>query len=132
MTEHPFRPGARVAVSERYSDEVSEAFVEKVYKTGNFTLRGSKKQWRPWQYNWGDTSRWSATETGSGWSRGRLDLWDETTDAELSAKIAEKHLKTRWREIKGKLDAVKHPTPTLCDAIEAALSQGLMPDAGAK
>ena len=130
-TEHPFVPGARVAVSEKYSDNrlltkksaayVTESFVEKVYKSGNFTLRGSKQQWSPWQSTWGD-KRWSAIETGSGYHRRRLDLWDETTDREIKDKIDEQNVKRRWRDIRSKIDNTKEPTAALCDAVEAALA----------
>jgi hypothetical protein len=121
MAEHPFVPGARVAVSIRFSDEVRESFVDKVYKSGNFTLRGSNQQWRPWCSDWSD-KRWHATATGSGWDRGSLQLWDETTDAEISARVAATNLKNRWRAIRQKVDNLKTPTIELCDAIETALN----------
>ncbi|MET4289210.1 hypothetical protein [Bradyrhizobium sp. LA6.12] len=120
-TEHPFAPGARVAVSEKYTDNVAENFVDKVYKSGNFTLRGSKQQWSPWQSTWSD-KRWSAMETGSGFHRRRLDLWDDATDQELKEKIEAQNVKKRWRDIRSKIDNIKEPTAALCDAVEAALS----------
>lgn len=120
MTDNPFVPGARVAVYDRYGDGVREAFVEKVYKNGNFILCGSSQQWRPWRSSYGD-QRWSATETKSGYNRSRLDLWNKTTDAEITARLVAVQLKARWRCIRVGIDDVKEPTTELCDTIKAAL-----------
>lgn len=124
MRESPFIPGARVAVGERFGDEVTEGFVDKVYKNGNFTLRGSKQQWKGWKNSFSD-GRWSALETTTGYGRRRLDLWDDETDKEIREKIAKRRSRLRMRQIMQKLEAIKDPTPTLCDALEASLS--LMP-----
>ena len=120
-TASPFVPGARVAVTERFGNAMTEAFVEKVYKSGNFTLRGSNQQWKPWKSTWSNEPRWSAVETGSGYSRRRLDLWDETTDAEITEKIETERTRQRWRALRVKIEAVRNPTPAFCDALEAAL-----------
>lgn len=121
--EHPFVPGARVAIHDRFGDGMREGFVEKVYKTGNFTLRGSSQQWRPWDCSWSQEKRWSATSTGSsGWDRRRLDLWDETTDKEISDKIAASLLKDRWNKLRRRVEAVKGPTVDFCDAVDKALN----------
>lgn len=120
--EHPFVPGARVAVYDRYGDGLREGFVDKVYKTGNFTLRGSNQQWRPWRPSYGGDC-WSASSTGSSsWERGRLDLWDQATDEKISKKIAATKLKERWNRLGRRLDAVKNPTAEFCDAIDQALN----------
>jgi hypothetical protein len=118
-TDHPFVPGARVAVRDRYGDGYTEGFVDKIYKTGHFVLRGETQRWRA--YHYGD-GRWSATETGSNYSRRRLDLWDETTDAEISAKIEATKAKQRWNKIIAKIERVREPTTALCDAVEATLA----------
>lgn len=122
MTEdtNPFVPDARVAVFERYGDGVTEAFVDKAYKSGNFTLRGSKQQWRPWSY--GYDNRWRASETGHGWNRRSLEIWDETTDKELAAKFEAAKAKARWQDLCRKVGSVKNPTAAMCDAVEAALA----------
>jgi hypothetical protein len=122
MSESPFVPGARVAVSQRYSDEITESFVEKVYKNGNFTLRGSKQQWKPWSHTWSKIQRWSASETGGDRHRKRLEFWDDATDKEIRAKLDEQAVKRRWRDIRSKIDGTKYPTAAMCDAIEAALT----------
>lgn len=121
MNESPFKSGARVAIYGRYSrNEVHESFVDKVYKNGNFTLRGSPQQWRPSGLTFG---RWYANETGSEWTHVHLILWDEAADAEIKEKIVEAKLKQRWRDIRFKIDRLrKHPDETVCDAIEAALA----------
>ena len=121
MTDHPFVPGARVAVRNLYSDRVIENFVDKVYKTGNFTLRGSSQQWKPWQNSYGQRT-WAASETGSGrWSGSRLDLWDETTDAKISADIEASKARHRWNDLRRKVERIREPDNVLCDAIEVAL-----------
>lgn len=120
-TQHPFVPGARVAVRERYGNDITEGFVDKAYKSGRFTLRGSSQQWRPWQTHLGDRT-WSATETGSGWGRRSLDIWDESTHTEICAQIDAKRARNRWGNIRRKIEGVRDPTNALCDAIEAALS----------
>jgi len=122
MTESPFIPGARVAVGDKFADSVTEGFVDKAYKGGNFTLRGSKQQWRPWCTRGSAGPRWSAMETGSGWARRRLDIWDATTDKEISEKVEAHKARLKWRDLRSKLEAVKEPTLELCDAIEAALA----------
>lgn len=90
--DHPFKPGTRVAVSEgRYTGGYREAFVDKVYKTGRFTLVGDpdRKQWtaRLWGLCGPKTPTWEAW--GSGYS-GSLKIWDETTDAEITAANEER------------------------------------------
>ncbi len=121
MSDSPFIPGARVAVGERYGDEVTEGFVDKVYENGNFTLRGDKQQWRGYQSSFSDR-RWSALETRGGYQRRRLDLWDAETDKDIREKMDARRSRIRWQRIKLKIDATKEPTPALCDAIEAALA----------
>lgn len=125
MSESPFVPGARVAIRDRYGDGRTEAFVEKVHTNGNFTLRGSKQQWRPWRS--GYDGRWSAHETGGGYGRRALDIWDETTDAttdaEIAAAVAKTRRRTRLREIQERVRRlqVNSTTDAMLDAIEAAL-----------
>lgn len=85
--DHPFRPGTRVAVSEgRYTGGYREAFVDKVYKTGRFTLVGdpARKQWtaRMRAPYGGGVAVWAAYDSGH---FGALKIWDETTDAEIAA-----------------------------------------------
>lgn len=85
--DHPFKPGTRVAVSEgRYTGGYREAFVDRVYKTGRFTLVGDpdRKQWtaRKWSGFGSGPAIWQAS--GSSYS-GSLKIWDETTDAEITA-----------------------------------------------
>lgn len=125
MTDNPtspFVPGARVAIDDRWGN-CREAFVEKVYKNGNFTLRGDnwRQQWRPRRSG----HEWSATPTGADpWTRTKLRIWDAMVDAEISAKIALAKRKTRREAI---LDAIRRLpddrlTDAMLDAIEAALA----------
>lgn len=124
MSDTPFIPGARVAVDDRFGSGIKESFVDKVYKNGNFTLRDSKQQWRPWHGGYGE-KRWHATATGSGWHRASLSLWDEATDRELTEKIEAQKIKLRWQKIRSKIDGMKYPTAAMCDAIETALASSL-------
>lgn len=89
----PFVAGARVAVESRYAGGYREAFVDRVYKNGNFTLKGddSRQQWRPnsWREYGTDNIRHSAHQTGRGsWSTGSLEIWDAETDAKIGAGVA--------------------------------------------
>lgn len=69
LEKHLFVPGARVAIRDKHGDGYREAFVDKVYKNGNFTLRS--QQWRPWRPGAHDDGRWCAHETGErGWNGG--------------------------------------------------------------
>lgn len=123
MNDSPFKPGARVAVNVRCSDDVRESFVEKVHKNGNFTLHGSSQQWRPSGGPSVLSARYHAFETRSGYSRGHLILWDEAADVDITAKIAATKLKNRWRDIRNKIDQLREcPNEATCDAIEAALA----------
>lgn len=119
--ENPFVPGARVAVRSRYGDDMTEAFVDKVRKNGNFTLRGSTQQWRPWCNGYGDRT-WGASETCRDYSRRSLRIWDETTDAEIRSRIAATQLKTRWYKLQDKVRRIQNPSVDLCDQIETAMS----------
>lgn len=129
--ESPFVPGARVAIIGdngwrrlRYR----EGFVDKVYKTGRFTLRGSSQQWRPWKPSNSvlGSDYWTATATGDrGFGdHGRLRIWDAAADAEISAVIAEGERERRIKDIARRferLDPSKIDEAAL-DVIEAALA----------
>ena len=122
-TDHPFVPGARVAIYDRWdNNRVTEGFVDKVYKTGNFTLCGDKQQWSPYRAGSDDRPKWRAVETSGGYSRRRLDLWDETADAEITAKVEASKARDRWRKLIVRIERVKEPTAALCDAVEAAVA----------
>lgn len=118
---HPFKPGTRVAINnERYGrcdPDYSEAFVEKVYKNGNFTLRGSPQQWKPWGRDG------SAHETGNHFSSRRLIIWNESTDAEISAAIAKRARERRFYELRKQIEGIKREqiTVELCDGLQMAL-----------
>lgn len=84
----PFVPGARVAIECRWSTKnFTEGFIDRVYKTGNFTLRGSSQQWRPWRRQ-GD---WRARQTGADRrfsNPQNLRIWNDATNAEITGAIA--------------------------------------------
>lgn len=116
----PFVPGARVALSSRFRDGYDERFVDRVYKSGRFTLVGGKgQQWRPWHTRDG----WYARETGSGWARGSLRPWDDSTDAEISAVIAQASRKERALKLRRRFEQIRPDnfTDAMLDAIEAVL-----------
>lgn len=126
--DHPFQPGTRVAIRGGWNhDQYSEAFVEKVYKTGHFTLRGNSQRWRPYKDSgWGRADlkpRWLANETGHRYSRLTVLLWDDETDNEIAAAVAETARRRRWSDLAEKVSKLRGDdiTDALCDAIEAAL-----------
>lgn len=123
--EHPFVPGTRVCVDDGWGN-AREAFVEKVYKTGRFTLRGnSNQQWKPFRFRGGDeeSSHWRAHQTGDRWTRAHLSIWDETTDAKISAKMAEQARRARLLGLQKRVERllVDDVTDGMLDAIEGAL-----------
>lgn len=131
----PFVPGSRVAVQSGYTNDWREDFVDKVYKTGRFTLRSDQSkppsQWRPNSYRSFSANgekerplRWTAHKTGERWNRSHLKLWDDEADKEISEAIAETGRKTRWRRLNEKLNKLRggEITDAFLDKIEEALS----------
>jgi len=114
-TDHPFQPGARVAVdrSPRFSNYRSwhEDFVLKVYKNGNFVLKGEPtQQWRAWSVVRADEVP-SAHRTGEG-GRGFLKLWTEQADREIKADIAETKRQARWSDVSIAIDRIRYERVT--------------------
>ena len=126
--DHPFQPGARVAMTSGYSDIVSEHFVDKVYKTGHFTLKGSGQRYRPSSHmSFGENKHvsWTARATGkSSWSRTTIKLWDEHTDKEITDAFNEQKKKDKLQDIRHRIDRLQARNidmDALCK-IEALLS----------
>lgn len=112
--DSPFKPGARCALRSGYNgDTYTEVFVDRVHKSGNFTLRGrGSQQWRPSSYrNFGpdETTRWSANKTGGSWgaSRESLMLWDVNTDEEITAAQEEQRLRERLANVKKRVERLR-------------------------
>jgi hypothetical protein len=88
VSESPFVAGARVAIEVEGGYHAptgyKEAFVDKAFKTGRFTLRGSAQQWRPYEPA-GYTPYWNASQTGNHGYRmgGRLRIWDDAANTEM-------------------------------------------------
>lgn len=103
--ESPFVAGVRVAieVGGGYSAPMSykEAFVEKAFKNGRFTLLGSKQQWRPHSPG-GYDKYWRASETGYG--RDRLRIWDGSADAEIIAANAKLERYQKFQKLKREIE----------------------------
>lgn len=95
--ENPFVAGARVAIRNpnpgfrQRPVGYKEAFVDKVYKTGNFTLKGDNQQWRL-------SHNKSAVQTGNhGWSsRPTLRIWDDSSNDEIAAENTKAALYQRF------------------------------------
>lgn len=108
MTEHDFKPGTRVAVNSRWSDgDLYEGFVDKLYKSGRFTLRGSAQQWKAYRDN---GEPWQAMETGSGRHRRTLRIWTDETDAEIKAHQDRKWAKKMLNVLTARLERVSEPS----------------------
>ena len=88
----PFIAGARVAIriGDRYNKYgYREDFVEKVHKTGRFTLKSNaRQQWAP-HSPFSINPYWTANQTGDhGWSGGGiLRIWDDANDVEITTTI---------------------------------------------
>ena len=123
--DHPFKPGTRVAIQSRGRWDglciYTEAFVEKVHKTGHFTLEGSPQRYRARQ-DWHDRKRWEAHSTA------QLDfstilLWDEQTDKEVREARTARMVENKLMEIQDRVKALRRGdvTMTKLAAIEALL-----------
>lgn len=128
MDEHPFVPGARVAIE--YSDgRCREDFVEKVYKTGRFTLReGGRQQWKPYEHrDWKDGSTcWKAQEAGKYRSRRYVTIWNAATGAKITAQMAAHRRHVRWQDIKAQVWKLRDDdvSDALLDQLEGAFKLG--------
>lgn len=126
-TDHPFKPGTRVAIRFGYNDKnYRECFVDKVHKTGHFTLQGDTQRWRPsLNGGWGgQPPRWTADKTGDDhWSRQTVFLWDETTDKEITEGIAKQKRRDRLYALQKQIERLRPDdiTDEALTAIEAAL-----------
>lgn len=119
--DHPFKPGTRVAVRNNHNRGYKENFVEKLHKTGRFTLRGSSQQYKAWRNSYDKT--WSAVSTGDSWYYSNIKIWDETTDAEIAEANAKEARLLRWSNLRSAIDRMSSNeiTDAMCEAIEAAL-----------
>lgn len=120
----PFVPGARVAIMSHYRDETKEAFVEKVYKNGNFILKdGGRQQYHPTCSKWSGVIEWRAVPTGGGYVRDKLQIWDEHTDQQIREAIAETKRKQRLRDVRLRVERLRigEVSDEMLDAIEAVL-----------
>lgn len=109
--EHPFQPGARVAIQQNYGwkgTTYREAFVDKVYKTGRFTLKDDpdRGQWKPYRGGWPEPRQWEASMSGY---RGWLLIWDDTTDAMIAEA---RDIAAHDRRVRAAIDAVEQMKPS--------------------
>jgi hypothetical protein len=122
MSDSPFIVGARVAMRSHDGEIWREHFVEKVYKNGNFTLRGDKQQWRAICARWGDDNvSWDAWRTGDHghWDRTTLNLWGESTEAHNRAVAR----RSRYYALRKRFERVheRDLTDAMLDAVEGVL-----------
>jgi hypothetical protein len=110
--ESPFSPGARVAiqVDGGYYGPTGykEQFVDKVFKTGRFTLRESNQQWRP-QAPSSYQPHWTAAQTGDqGYSRRpSLRIWDDEANHEIIDAIALRNRFEKFKRLRSQLDVLQ-------------------------
>jgi hypothetical protein len=127
--QSPFVPGARVAIVTGYDRKTyTEGFVDRVYKSGNFTLRDyvGRQQWRPVR----NSNRACCTRK-SRWGT-HLILWDENVNAEINAAMLSDAVCKRWQGVTNRVMSIHHTQATdeLCNAVETALDackKGLKP-----
>lgn len=114
----PFVPGARVAVRYGLNSEWREDFVDKVYKAGRFTLRGSKKQWRPHRDG-------SASMAGGGWGYIEARIWNAEIESEIREAMDLSNRRRRLYDIQDRIRSARAEwfTDAQIDAIEAALPE---------
>jgi hypothetical protein len=120
---HPFVPNARVAIISN-SDEVKEARVGKLYKSGNFVLEGSTQQYRPYKGRY--DKWWRARPTGEfGYSRREsVWIWDEGSDADIHRMIETSKLSRRFNKVRDRFYrmAFNGVTAEALDAIESGIA----------
>lgn len=122
-----FVEGMRVAKVSGFSGHShTEAFVEKVYKNGNFTLKGDadKQQWKPYRsgeyaQRTGETSRYATT----------VEIWDALFDEELAKKEVRKAKDIRANVVSDALrtilqnNQVRHMSDELLTELEAIVEK---------
>lgn len=127
-TDHPFQPGVRVAQRLFHGDNYAERFVEKVHKSGRFTLKnGGAQQWKPESWWNGDGKpRRHAAQTTSG---DHIFLWDDEIDNEIREHAITKAKRERLSAIRKCIAGLHHGdiTAEMLDKLEAALPK---PEAG--
>lgn len=130
MTDHPFVPGAKVAMrlNNRWGASEWQAFeVEKVFKNGRFTIKDRDGQWNaypPSEHSFGE-KHWHAHRAGaSRYNDGTIFIWDDGSDAMIKAGYAELDRERRLKLIQRRVERLKYTdiTSGALDAIEAALS----------
>lgn len=123
----PFVPGARVAIEVdggyHAPTGYKEAFVDKTFKTGRFTLLYSKQQWRPYEptSNW--TPYWRASETGESYRRNRLRIWDDAADAEIVEAIATRRRFEKFSALKTEIDRLRFDGERVTDEVLAWMKE---------
>lgn len=119
---NPFLPGARVAIEVdggyHAPTGYKEAFVDKAFKNGRFTLRDSKQQWRPYEPA-GYTQYWHAGETGDhGYRSGdRLRIWDDAADAEIVEANATRRRHDRFTDLQREIDRLRFSSELVTDEV---------------
>lgn len=114
--EHPFVPGLEVAyVEDRWGFSMKILKIDKVHKTGRFTLEGSRCQYRPIKGSY--DNKWMAYSTArDSWSSGRVEM----VTPELIAKGEQAAQVVRVRDAVRRLERINQKAVTRehADALE--------------
>ena len=116
MADSLFVPGVKVAIIRGgWSPSYEEAVVDKVYKTGNFTLKGDRQQYRPHFFG----AR-CARGTGNHYPRWTVEILDDV----LEAQIAEnRQYEAKYRARRRLFEGVKQlKAEADCDLISRLLA----------
>jgi hypothetical protein len=128
--EHPFVPGAKVAMnncSRWGASEWQEFEVEKLFKNGRFTLKGREGQWSaypPSENSYGE-KHWHAHRAGaSRYGDGVLLIWNENSDAEIKEGFATFAREKRLKKLQHRFERLRYSdvTDAALDAIESSLA----------
>ncbi len=130
MTDHPFVPGAKVAMrlGNRWgASEWQPHEVEKVFKTGRFTLKEREGQWNayPPSHNGYGEKYWHAHRAGaSRYNDGEVIIWNEETDQMIRDGFAELKREQRLSALQRRFERLKYTdvTDAALDAIEAEMA----------
>lgn len=128
-TESPFVPGAKVAMrlGNRWGASEWKTFeVDKLFKSGRFTIKDRDGQWNAYPPNPGGYEKhWHAHRAGaSRYGDGTLYIWDESSDAMIKEGFAEYNRERRLKKLQQRFERLRYGevTDSALDAIEAAIA----------
>ena len=122
--------GAKVAVFNNHGEFARMDRIRKVYKNGNVVLEGYKARHDP-NMTLGDKVQYSlyangerARETGQGWRRGFIRIYNDALKEEIDRQVAEVRFKNLRRSVVNSVEKMKSDlSEDQCNRILAILEE---------